>query len=30
MAASTITIQPDNSPKVFYATARVMNGPALQ
>jgi ribonuclease BN (tRNA processing enzyme) len=29
-AASMITIQPDNSPKVFSATARVMNGPATQ
>jgi hypothetical protein len=30
MTASTITIQPDNSPKTFSAMARVMNGPAMQ
>lgn len=30
MTASTITIQPDNSPKTFTVMARVMNGPATQ
>lgn len=30
VTASTITIQPDNSPKIFSVTARVMNRPATQ
>ncbi len=30
MAASTITIQPENSPRVFNVTALVMSGPATQ
>lgn len=30
MTASTITIQPDNSPKTFTVMARVMNGPGTQ
>jgi hypothetical protein len=30
MSASTITIQPDNSPRAFTAMARVMNAPATQ
>jgi hypothetical protein len=29
-AATTLTIQPDNSPKTFYVNARVMNAPAVQ
>jgi len=28
--ASTLTIQPEDSPKVFYATARITNAPAIQ
>jgi uncharacterized protein DUF1573 len=29
-AASTLTIQPEDSQKVFYATARIMNTPTIQ
>jgi hypothetical protein len=29
-AASTVVIQPDNSPRTFYVNARVMNTPAVQ
>ena len=28
--ASTLTIQPEDSPKIFYATARITNAPAIQ
>ena len=27
---STLTIQPEDSPKIFYATARITNAPAIQ
>jgi hypothetical protein len=30
IAASTLTIQPEDSQKVFYATARITNAPAIQ
>ncbi len=30
LVASTLTIQPDDSPKVFYATARITNAPTVQ
>src|SRR5213083_3533836 len=30
LMASTLTIQPEDSPKVFYATARITNAPAIQ
>jgi hypothetical protein len=30
MMAATLTIQPEDSPKAFYATARVTNAPAIQ
>ena len=29
-AATTLTIQPEDSQKVFYATARIMNTPTIQ
>jgi hypothetical protein len=29
-AASTLTIQPEDSQKIFYATARITNAPAIQ
>jgi hypothetical protein len=28
--ASTLTIQPEDSQKIFYATARITNAPAIQ
>jgi hypothetical protein len=28
--AATLTIQPEDSPKIFYATARITNAPAIQ
>jgi len=28
--ASTLTIQPEGSPKIFYATARITTAPAIQ
>ena len=30
ITAATLTIQPENSAKAFYATARVTNAPAIQ
>src|SRR5438477_9467263 len=30
LLASTLTIQPEDSPKVFYATARITNAPTVQ
>jgi hypothetical protein len=30
LVASTLTIQPEDSQKVFYATARITNAPAVQ
>jgi hypothetical protein len=30
MMGATLTIQSENSPKLFYATARVTNAPVVQ